>query len=816
MDEIRFEIDCDTSLTHFHETLEILYVLSGRISVIMAGNSFTLNSEDFVVFNPYEHHDLYQEAGSHLLSVYISAPIVRMADIGLIRCCSQLQREQGDYFPLIRAKLAMLYKNGTDQVADRKLYILSEIYGLLAILKQQFQAQGNQVMVPEKGILYKILQYTAEHYSEDITLQSVADAIFLSRGHLSRVFQKEMGMPFSEYLRTLRLNKAARLLLSTELPVTDIALECGFSNTNTFIANFKQVYEETPGTYRKKMQPQDIARQTNSDTASIPLMNLLKHANYEERFQTLSKRQQAPTQLNVDVRKQIGVMHLSHRDSISTGWAEMLLHEDMRNCVRRAVEEIGFRYVTFQGILDDSMDVYHETEDGTPLLSFTYLDLILDFILSTGAKPCPIISYTPMKLVSHAMTPFGTSQICVPKNLDKWKYLVEGVMQHLIERYGQEEISRWRFSTYPAAHVSFGGSSMEEHFPLYRLTYESIRRFLPAAEIAGCQLDLDFMHLNDYIPLRTFLESAIKSDCIPDILSFQCFHRDYASAFANDVTSKVTARAEQMAGEPAPCSVDPDYLKHELVRLRSVLESYGLSQMPIQIIMWNSTIWQSDLGNDTCYKSAFLMKNYLDNMDDLITLSYSALTDNNERRVMNSNSFHGGFGLINFHGIPKAGYYAMKLLNKVGDVLLAQGNGYVVTCSQNRKKLQICLYHYCHYDRESHIDYTLPEEEQRSCDRYYGFENPGIRSFQFYISGLSEGSYDKETHYINRAQGSSYDHWMSMGAPKVITKVQQSHLEKTSVPGYQYEQVWVGEGRNLLVSTVLDAHEIRVICLEKK
>lgn len=816
MDEIRFEIDCDTSLTHFHETLEILYVLSGRISVIMAGNSITLNTEDFMVFNPYEHHDLYQEPGTHLLSVYISAQIIRMADIGLIRCCSQLHREQGDYFPLIRAKLAMLYKNGTDQMADRKLHILSEIYGLLAILKQQFQAHGKQTLTPEKGILYKILRYTAEHYSEDITLQSVADAIFLSRGHLSRVFQKEMGMQFSEYLRTLRLNKAARLLISTDLPVTDVALECGFSNINTFIANFKQIYESTPGAYRKAMKQQETVQRSNTEAAAIPLMNLLKHANYEERFQTLSKRQQAPTQLNVDVRKQIGVMHLSHRDSISTGWADMLLHEDMRNCVRRAVKEIGFRYVTFQGILDDSMDVYHETDDGTPLLSFTYLDMILDFVLSTGAKPCPIMSYTPMKLADRETRTFGTSQICAPKSLEKWKFLIEGVMLHLVERYGEEELCQWRFSAYPAAYVSFGESSVEEYFPLYSLTYGCIRRFLPKVEIVGCQLDLDFMQLRKYAPLRAFLESAIKNDCLPDVLSFQCFHRDYSEAFTNDVITKVAARAEQMAGEPAPSCLDPDYLKHEIARLRSELESYGLSRMPIQIIMWNSTIWQSDLGNDTCYKSAFLMKNYLDNIDDRLTLSYSALTDNNERRVMNSNSFHGGFGLINFHGIPKAGYYAMKLLNKVGDIILAQGDGYVVTCSQNRKRLQICLYHYCHYDRELHIDYILPEEEQRSCDRYYGFENPGARSFRLYISGLAEGSYDKETHYINRAQGSSYDHWASMGAPKVITKVQQSHLEMTSVPGYQYEQVWVGGGRNLLVSTVLDAHEIRVICLEKK
>lgn len=815
MDEIRFEIDCDTKNTHFHEEMEILYVLSGRITVIMAGSSFTLNAEDFVVFNPCEYHDLYQDAGSHLLSAYIATPILRNANMGRVRCSSQLQREQADYFPLIRAKLAMLYKNGTDLVADRSLYTLSEIYGLLAILKQQFQDVDGSAPVPENRIPYRALQYISEHYSEDISLQSVADAIFLSRGHLSRVFQKEMGVSFSEYLRSLRLSKAARLLLSTECPVTDIALECGFSNTNTFIVNFRQAYGETPGSYHRHKRQGEILRR-EAPSGAAPLMNLLKHANYEERFQTLNKRPQQPTTLEVNVADGRERIFVSHRESISTGWAEMLLREDMRNCVRRSVEEIGFRYVTFQGILDDSIDVYHEMEDGTPFLSFTYVDLILDFVLSTGAKPCPILSYTPMRLLEHPVTPYGGSQISVPKNLEKWAFLIDGLMQHLVERYGLEELHTWRFGTYPAAHISFGEGTMLEHFPLYRITYRSIRSHLPQAQIVGCQLDLDFMCVNCFEPLKTFLLMAVEQKCVPDVLSFQCFHRDYTEELRAEVNSKIMARDEEMPGEPAPCVQNPDYLKETLATVRKLAVAYGLAELPIQLIMWNSTIWQSDLGNDTCYKSAFLVKNYLENAEQGTILSFSALTDNNERRVMNSNGFHGGFGLINFHGLPKAGYYALTLLNRLGECLVVKGDGYAITCSRDKKKMQICLYHYCHPDRKNQIRDILPEDEQRTCDRYYGFENPGTRSFRFYICGLAEGRYDKETFYINRAQGSSYDSWMNIGAPKRITSTQQEYLEKCSVPGYQYEQVRVRDGQKLLVSTVLDAHEVRVICLEKR
>lgn len=67
MEEIRFEYDCDVSVPHFHNELEILYVLSGRMGVMLAGSNYLLKQEDFSVFNPFEIHEMYREAGCHTL-----------------------------------------------------------------------------------------------------------------------------------------------------------------------------------------------------------------------------------------------------------------------------------------------------------------------------------------------------------------------------------------------------------------------------------------------------------------------------------------------------------------------------------------------------------------------------------------------------------------------------------------------------------------------------------------------------------------------------------------------------------------------------
>ena len=139
--EIRFEVDCEAEVTDFHSEMEILYVLSGRTAVMVNGTNFVLQSEDFIVFNPWEHHALYRENGSHTLSLYILSSYISDNRIGQLRCCSHIDKEHQEYLGLIRSKLALLFKayNAPD---ENRMYILSQLFGLLAILKQEFESNN--------------------------------------------------------------------------------------------------------------------------------------------------------------------------------------------------------------------------------------------------------------------------------------------------------------------------------------------------------------------------------------------------------------------------------------------------------------------------------------------------------------------------------------------------------------------------------------------------------------------------------------------------------------------------------------------------
>lgn len=97
-----------------------------------------------------------------------------------------------------------------------------------------------------------VLEYLDKHYGEDINLNLVADKLNLTPGYLSSIFKEKTGINFSEYLNTLRIERAKALLMNIDLRIQDIALQVGYQNVNSFIRMFKRASGLTPGEYRKR------------------------------------------------------------------------------------------------------------------------------------------------------------------------------------------------------------------------------------------------------------------------------------------------------------------------------------------------------------------------------------------------------------------------------------------------------------------------------------------------------------------------------------------------------------------------------------
>ena len=118
-------------------------------------------------------------------------------------------------------------------------------------------------LLHEQNSLYsepirKALDYIGLHYAEDISLNSVADVVYLNRDYLSRQFKKEIGINFSEYLMNLRMQKAHQMLETTNMRISDVAMGVGITNISYFSTVFHKTFGYKPNAVRKHKKTHGI------------------------------------------------------------------------------------------------------------------------------------------------------------------------------------------------------------------------------------------------------------------------------------------------------------------------------------------------------------------------------------------------------------------------------------------------------------------------------------------------------------------------------------------------------------------------------
>ncbi len=100
-------------------------------------------------------------------------------------------------------------------------------------------------------VAYNVMNYLNHHFAEDISVNSIAAALFLNRDYISHVFKDETGYSVMAYVISLRINRAKLLLAETDRSITDIAMECGYTDFTYFSKQFKKHTNMSPSKFRK-------------------------------------------------------------------------------------------------------------------------------------------------------------------------------------------------------------------------------------------------------------------------------------------------------------------------------------------------------------------------------------------------------------------------------------------------------------------------------------------------------------------------------------------------------------------------------------
>jgi AraC-like DNA-binding protein len=142
---------------------------------------------------------------------------------------------------------------------------------LISIFAQHLSSLGNQLMVSESAAesqtITKARAFIAEHLSEEITLGQVARAAGMSIYYFCKMFKKEMGLTFTEYLARLRVETVKRMLLDPHKRISEAAYDAGFQSLSQFNRVFRHFAGETPSNYRDALHKRrsgmpEVARMT--------------------------------------------------------------------------------------------------------------------------------------------------------------------------------------------------------------------------------------------------------------------------------------------------------------------------------------------------------------------------------------------------------------------------------------------------------------------------------------------------------------------------------------------------------------------------
>lgn len=420
--------------------------------------------------------------------------------------------------------------------------------------------------------------------------------------------------------------------------------------------------------------------------------------------------------------------------------AATALRFDWRQQLKQCRDEFGFEYVRFHGWLNDDMSVCFRNEEGKLWFSFYNIDCIIDFLLEIGMKPFIELSFMPEALASGTKTVFHyKGNITPPKSYQEWGQLIEALARHLVQRYGKEEVRTWFFEVWNEPNLKdfFWAGTMEDYFELYKHAAFAIKKVDSELKIGGPATAIDawILELKEYCQKNGVPLDFISTHHYPTDLAFST-SSNMEEAMAKAKRGNLAERAKKAFQEAQP--------------------------YPLYYTEWNNSPSPRDPYHDIPYDAAFIVKTIIDIIDlPLGCYSYWTFTDIFEECGLCSTPFHGGFGLLTIHSIPKPSYRAFQLLNKL--------DGYRIDAITN--------------DKSPTVDFVAADDGNKVVVLISNHNVPlspiESETVEVTIDGIDKVK-DVYLERIDEYNANPKRRWIEMGSPEYPSKEQIEELIEAS------------------------------------
>ena len=382
---------------HWHNTIEIIYVLKGSLNVTIDTDNFEISERELEIINVDESHSLYSENDNKVLlfqidPVFFEKYYKDIKNIFFYTNSDDKGAQDDEAYDDLRTLLSIIlceivqkqedYDEAIENTLIKLLYHLLNNFHYLIYEKEELRDNREQL---ER--YHRISKYIFNNYNNNITLQEIAKKEFLSPHYLSHEIKSATGYTFTDLINQTRVEESVKLLLDSDLSLSEISEEVGFSHTRYFNKNFKLYYNCTPLQYRKKYKVNEDEFEKLKKLTLHPLnesLELITHyLDDYERFNYKNKL----WKIHIDVDDSLGTFNESFREVISLGEAFDLLIEDNKDILEEIQEEIQFNYGRLEYFFHPDMGIY----PGNDFFNWNKAKSVLEFLDYIELKPLIVI-----------------------------------------------------------------------------------------------------------------------------------------------------------------------------------------------------------------------------------------------------------------------------------------------------------------------------------------------------------------------------------------------------------------------------------------
>lgn len=776
--------------THYHQNLELFYVLTGELKIQIDKSTFLMRQGDILLVNANKRHMVNGnsellgarfEIDFHLLAEY-------MESMQLLFWCNSVADKNAAYAEL-REALDKILNRYFEKDEKSALDLQALYFQATHILTSNFLVHANDMRLnlndsQDRLRVRQIQSYIQANYQSQISLNELAKQLYLSNAYLSKYVKKHMGLTFMEYLNNVRLFHAVDELLYSDKNMTHIALDNGFPTSAAFTKAFRDVYREAPSEYRKKMKalqkPHDTQQRLMEDEAE----RIRKYLIFkEQKNEPAAKNRKV---CSVDV-KQTGKELSDCHKAICVGDAYTILQSDVQNQLKDLQKSAGIKYIRIWNIFSRE-ECYNEKEG----CNFWKLDQVLDFILDNDMKPYLELGLKGINLNYTTQRSFKQKQKLERQEISVFERIMREFCMHLVNRYGIDEIETWYFE-----YCNFSESGITQHmgmaekdgiyYSYFEVIYRIMKEISQEIKVGGAGFILGYGNPG----CRSILPVWKKRNIVPDFLSVYSYQ--YIA---------MEDEGRYYGGK----SIDVNYMMNQINIFREVIKETDFPSSKIHISEWNFTLSNRNVLNDSCEQGAYVLKNCIDMNGEVDVMAYWHALDSYSDYYDANKILIGDSGMISRDGIRKPAFYAYMFMNRLfPEVLFKDENAIVTTNRRNRYVIA------CHNFKKLSSQYVFSEEDTitvETLDNY--IEDDETLKLKFRLENVKNGEYLVKIHTVNKENGSVQDIWKRLQYSKNLAKDEMRYLEKSAIPRMEMRNVHV-ENNVLELENIMTAQEIRLL-----